>query len=197
MLCKSHCLSRTFAFSRIWIEFLCIYQQSTVSARSAHFGALASMWEVLVGKHWDLQPRLPCLLPVQPGLFQVLCMWFLLLLWPICRRHIDLLLFVYLLKSLQSLQWICTGDTSCEEKKESDVIPLRDSIIVIGMNIHWGGWTVVPRVRERKQSSLWEEPGPGITEELEKLAEWLVPTFFVIFSYWFGQDPRPLQSVWP
>ena len=71
MLCTPHCLSQTFAFSRIWIEFLWIYQQSTVSVRSAHFGALASMWEVLVGKHWDLQPRLPCLLPVQPGLFKI------------------------------------------------------------------------------------------------------------------------------
>ena len=96
MLCTPHCLSQTFAFSRIWIEFLWIYQQSTVSARSAHFSALASMWEVLVGKHWDLQPRLPCLLPVQPGLFKI-CV------------------------TLQSLQWICTGDTSCEEKKEARV----------------------------------------------------------------------------
>ena len=193
MLCKSHCLSRTFAFSRIWIEFLCIYQQSTVSARSAHFGALASMWEVLVGKHWDLQPRLPCLLPVQPGLFKIrACGSFYY--FDLYATGILMYWYLYLLKSLQSLQWICTGDTSCEEKKESDVIPLRDSIIVIGMNIHWGGWTVVPRVRERKQSSLWEEPGPGITEELEKLAEWLGPTFFCDFSYWCGRAPSP---PWP
>ena len=54
-------------------------------------------------------------------LVQDLCMRFLLLLWPICRRHIDAFWYLYLLKSLQSLQWICTGDTSCEEKKEARV----------------------------------------------------------------------------
>ena len=120
MLCTPHCLSQTFAFSRIWIEFLWIYQQSTVSARSAHFSALASMWEVLVGKHWDLQPRLPCLLPVQPGLFKI-CACGSFYYFDLYATGILMYWYLYLLKSLQSLQWICTGDTSGEEKKEARV----------------------------------------------------------------------------
>ena len=117
MLCTPHCLSQTFAFSRIWIEFLWIYQQSSVSARSAHFSALASMWEVLVGKHWDLQPRLPCLLPVQPGLFKI-CACGSFYYFDLYATGILMYWYLYLLKSLQSLQWICTGDTSCEEKRK-------------------------------------------------------------------------------
>ena len=101
-----------------WI--LCIYQQSSVSARSAHFSALASMWEVLVGKHWDLQPRLPCLLPVQPGLFKI-CACGSFYYFDLYATGILMYWYLYLLKSLQSLQWICTGDTSCEEKKEARV----------------------------------------------------------------------------
>ena len=156
------------------------------------------MWEVLVGKHWDLQPRLPCLLPVQPGLFKI-CACGSFYYFDLYAAGILMYWYLYFFWNHYShCNEYALGTPHVRKKGkwcERDVILF--TIIVIGMNMHWGGWTVVPRVRERKQSSLWEEPGPGITEELEKLAEWLVPTFFVIFSYWFGQDPRPLQSVGP
>ena len=168
-------------------------------SQSAHFGALASMWEVLVGKHWDLQPRLPCLLPVQPGLFKI-CACGSFYYFDLYAAGILMPFDIYTFWNHYShCNEYALGTRHVRKKRkrewkwcERDVILF--TIIVIGMNMHWGGWTVVPRVRERKQSSLWEEPGPGITEELEKLAEWLGPTFFCDFSYWCGRAPSP---PWP
>ena len=103
-------------------------------SQSAHFGALASMWEVLVGKHWDLQPRLPCLLPVQLSLFKF-CACGSFYYFDLYAAGILTYWYLHLLKSLQSLQWICTGDTSCEEKKEA-----RVKVMWSYSPLLWLGW---------------------------------------------------------
>ena len=127
-------------------------------SQSAHFGALASMWEVLVGKHWDLQPRLPCLLPLQPGLFKI-CACGSFYYCDLYATGKLMYWYLYLLKSLQSLQWICTGDTSCKEKKKA-------------MWSHWGtallwlGWICTgdssgegKNVMKAKVKVLWSYSG--------------------------------------
>ena len=167
-------------------------------SQSAHFGALAWWWEVLVGKHWDLQPRLPCLLPVQPGLFKI-CACGSFYYFDLYAAGILMYWYVYLLKSLQSLQWICTGDTSCEEKKEARVKVMWKRCDPIHHYSDWDEYALgrldsCSQGEGKKTIISLRRAGARNNRGVGKIGGMIGTNLFCDFSYWCGRAPSP---PWP